>query len=261
MIRDKRYLEHHVFAELDRYIDFYDFLAHSVVVFIPAGTTMIGNFNSFCLTSIHGTLSSIRSVLRDGHINDAYALLRKYYDFITINIYSNLCLKDGVEEGKWIVDEVDNWLKDTEKLPAYRAMWDYIRSSKHLADITELTCFDCRYQDIRERCNDHVHCNRFSSALLNDDRIYFEGRLDVLNTFSSDVADLFILHLAYLFSINQHYMASSDYVDALECGLTPEPDSQYWVARLVQEVFDEIIAVRRPDLAAAIKKRTDMHLK
>ena len=73
--------------------------------------------------------------------------------------------------------------------------------------------------------------------------------------------DLVILHLSYLFFTKQHYMASSDYVDSLDCGLNPEPESQYWVARFVQEVFDEVVAKHRPDAATVIKDHTDMHLK
>ncbi len=261
MIRDKRYKEHCVFAELDCYVNFYRCLGFSVFGFVATGTTALVNFNSYFFSSVQGTLSSIRNILRDGHINDAYALLRKYHDSITLNIYANLYLQNGVANGEWIVARIDNWLKGTEKLLAYRAMWDYIRSSKQLVDITKLIYSDSRYQDVRERCNDHMHYNVFANALLNDDRIYLDGRLEALTTFSSDAKDLFILHLAYLLSINQHYVASSDYGDALESGQTPEPDSQYWVASFVQEIFDEIITVRRPDIAAAIKERTDMHLK
>ena len=36
-------------------------------------------------------------------------------------------------------------------------------------------------------------------------------------------------------------MMSSDYLDALECNMQPEADSQYWVAPFVQEIFDDIV--------------------
>jgi hypothetical protein len=55
-------------------------------------------------------------------------------------------------------------------------------------------------------------------------------------------------------------MTSSDYLDPLECGIVPVPDSQYWVAPFVQEVFDNIIAKQRPDIAATIKRYTCMQL-
>jgi len=56
------------------------------------------------------------------------------------------------------------------------------------------------------------------------------------------------------------FAESSDYVDALECNMTPEADSQYWVAPFIQDVFDGIIAKCRPDVAAIVKAHTSMHL-
>ena len=42
--------------------------------------------------------------------------------------------------------------------------------------------------------------------------------------------------------------------------MQPDEDSQYWVAPFIQEVFDEIIAPRRPDVKAAIKASSAMQL-
>jgi hypothetical protein len=56
-------------------------------------------------------------------------------------------------------------------------------------------------------------------------------------------------------------MTSSDYVDALDSGTTPEPDSQYFVAPFIQEVFDSVIKKNRNDLATEIKSNTSMQLK
>jgi hypothetical protein len=53
---------------------------------------------------------------------------------------------------------------------------------------------------------------------------------------------------------------SSDYIDSLDCGVTPEPDSQYFVAPFVQEIFDTLITKNRADLSTEIKKKTIMRL-
>ncbi len=55
-------------------------------------------------------------------------------------------------------------------------------------------------------------------------------------------------------------MSSEDYVDALECDVEPEQDSQYWVANYIQETFDEMIKPRRPDVATEMLAKTCMHL-
>ena len=55
-------------------------------------------------------------------------------------------------------------------------------------------------------------------------------------------------------------MMSSDYVDSLDCGLTPEEGSQYWVAPFIQEIFDKVLIPSRPDIAETIKGKTAMKL-
>ena len=55
-------------------------------------------------------------------------------------------------------------------------------------------------------------------------------------------------------------MMASDYLDCLDCGITPDPDSQYLVAPFVQEIFDNVIKKSRMDLALEIKAHTSMLL-
>jgi hypothetical protein len=55
-------------------------------------------------------------------------------------------------------------------------------------------------------------------------------------------------------------MSSSDYIDALDTGMTPEEGSEYFVAHYIQEAFDKIVSKRRPDIAALIKQKSSMDL-
>ena len=55
-------------------------------------------------------------------------------------------------------------------------------------------------------------------------------------------------------------MMSSDYLDALDCNLNPEKGSQYWVAQFVQDIFNDVITLARPDITAAIKVNSKMQL-
>lgn len=260
MVTDKEFQEHAVFDELEHYIAFYGSLSASVFRFLSLGTKAVFNIDSYLLSSICGTLTSIRTILRDGRINDAYALLRKYYDSAIINIYSNLYLQDHFSIQNFVVEQIDKWMEGMEKLPEYRIMSQYIRSSPRVSPITALVFATDRYKRLRDRCNDHTHYNFYRNVLLNDNEIFLPDRLRALDTFSSDVRDVLILHVAYLFFANGHYMMSSDYSDSLDCGMTPEPDSQYWVAPFVQDMFDQTVAKERPDIAAAIKQHTNMHL-
>ena len=260
MVGDEKYQKHTVFADLERYIAFYERLSFSVFQFVSTGTRAFCNIDSYLFSSVQGTLASIQAVLRDGRINDAYALLRKYYDSAIINIYTGLYLKDHFSIENFVVEQIDRWVQGKERLPEFRIMSQYIRQSPRVASITDLLHSDDRYKRLRDRCNDHTHYNFYRNVLLNDNEICLEGRGQALEEFSNDLRDVLILHLSYMFFANGHYMMSSDLVDSLDCGMTPEPDSQYWVAPFVQEVFDKTVKRYRPDIAATIKQHTSMHL-
>ena len=260
MTIDNSYKEHRVFTKLSEYADFYKSLSFSIFPFITQGTRASCNIDSYVYSSIQGTLESINDILKKGRINDSYALLRKYYDSIIINVYSNLYLSDNFRIENFIVDKINNWIKGKEKLPEYRVMSQYIRSSKKFSKINKLLHKDKTYKNIRDRCNDHTHYNYFMNVMLNDNEAYLENRLSSLDTFSNDLENIFVLHFSYIFYLNDHYMMSSDYCDSMDCGLTPERDSEYFVAPFVQKVFDSVIKTNRPDVAKEIKSKTSMKL-
>jgi hypothetical protein len=259
-VSDEEYQKHTVFTDLERFIAFYEDLALSVFGFFSVGTRAMCNIDSYLFSSVQGTLVSIQAILRDGRVNDAYALLRKYYDSAIINIYTSLYLDDQFSIENLIVEQIDRWLQGKQQLPELKVMIEYIRKSQRVTPITALLNADDRYKRLRARCNDHVHYNFYRNVLLNDKEIFLEGRLRALEQFSNDLRDVVILHVSYMFFANEHYMISSDYVDSLECGMTPEPDSQFWVAPFVQEIFDLTVKKSRPDIAAIIKQHSSMHL-
>ncbi len=259
-VNSDAYKQHRVFADLERYVDFYKQLALSVFPFVSMGTKAFGNIDTYTYSSMQGTLDSIRSILLVGRINDAYALLRKFHDSAIINVYANLYLSDHFGIENFVVEKIQHWVAGKERLPEYRIMSHYIRRSAKLKEVNDTLMADERYKRIRERCNDHTHYNFYRHVMLNDNEIYIESRDKWLDEIASDSRDLFILHLAYIFSLNDHYMMSRDHFDALECGIQPVENSQYWVAPFVQEIFDEIITPKRPDITAIIKQNTAMQL-
>jgi hypothetical protein len=239
---------------------FYEQLAMSVFSFATMGAQSICNIDTYVYSSMQGTVESMRTLLLAGRINDAYALLRKYYDSAVINVYSILFLRNNFSIERFIVDKINNWLQGKERLPEYRVMSQYIKASGSLKPINDVFGVDDRYKRLRDRCNDHTHYNFYRYAMLNDNEIHINNRGWWLDRFSEDVRDIFVLHIGYIFFLNSHYMMARDHLDALECGMRPEEDSQYWVAPFIQEIFDGVITPRRPDVTATIKTNTAMHL-
>ncbi len=259
----KEYKEHLVFKDLDQLASFYDSFSTSIMGFVTLGTRAIMNIDTYVYSSIQGTLESTKLVLEAGRIGDAFALLRKYYDSVILNIYTNLYLEENHDlEKNFLVQEVADWISSRKRLPhdRYESMYKYLKKSKQLESVLKALETDKSYKETRERCNDHMHYNYFENVLINDNRVHVENRVTLLEDFRRDLENIFILHLSCIFYLNDHYMISSDYTDALDVGMTPEPDSQYWVAPFIQKAFSEIVEARRPDIAKLIKSKTSMHL-
>jgi hypothetical protein len=257
-----KYKGHPVFLDLDNFIAFYDSLSMSVMSFSTTGTKAIINIDTYVYSSIQGTLESINMTLKSGRLGDAFSLLRKYHDSIILNLYTNLYLEKNRSQEKFIVEEITDWLSGKKKLPNdnYGSMSSYIEKSEELKDLFLAIYKDESYKQTRQSCNDHMHYNYFDNVLINDNMVHNPKRIELLDLFSNDLENLFILHLCSIFYLNDHYMCSSDYIDALEVGMNPEPDSQYWVASFIQDIFSELITLKRPDLARMIKDKTFMHL-
>ena len=261
MITEKIYTEHPVFEQLSKYSEFYDNLATSIMQFVSMGTHSFLNIDTYVYSSMQGTLESIKEILLRGRINDAYALMRKYYDAAIINVYTDLYLDDNFSIDNFVVEKIENWLKGKEQLPDIRGMNNYIQKSEKLSPIYKLLHKDKRYSELRDRCNDNTHYNFYHNVLLNNHQMFSEKKIEILSRLAKDLENIFILHLAYLFCIKENYMMASDYIDCLDCGLTPEPDSQYWVAPFIQEIFDTVIKKNRMDLVLELKNNTVMQLK
>lgn len=256
---DKKYFEHQVFKDLTIFSDLYSSVADTIFSFSTQGTRAIANIDTYVLMSIDGTIESIKTVLRNGRINDAYSLLRKYNDSIIINIYTNLYINDNYSINNLIVDKIDNWRSGKNRLPKFEHMVKYIISSSKLKEINDILLTDPIFMEIRNRCNDHMHYNYLQYAVYNT-KVYNTERIMILSKYREDLINLFILHLSYLFYLNDHYMGSPGYHDALFAGVDPGEETQYDVNRIVQEIFDNYINIKRPKIVQVIKPKTNMLL-
>jgi hypothetical protein len=268
---NQEYLNHKVFNNLDKLIEFYDDLAFHVISW--ADTGIKGNMithNTYVFSSIKGTLESIKIVLNNGRINDAFALLRKLYDAVLTNTYINLIMEaknpfkhfDKIRSfDDMFVQEIDEWVKSKRKLPSSKQILSYIEKSPLLSHILPLIHTDKRYKNIKDRCNDHMHFNYFFHMFSNDNQVNNSKRLNMLETLNKDLIDVFILHFAFIFTIKDVFMMSGDYVDHLECGMEPPEDCQYWVAPFIKDIFKELIMSYRSDIGTEMIKNSQFQLK
>lgn len=259
-VLSKEYVEHEIFDKLSDFSRYYDGLSYCIGYWMGTGTTAVLNFESHIFSSMKGTLESISLILKDGKINDAYALLRKYYDSVLISAYVPAFVQEHHSIENLIVKEIDGWVFNKMKLPENRIIIPYVRNFPKLSKVNELLAKDDRYKKIRERCNDHMHFNSFYYLMINDNELYDKNRIKFLNLLSKDVEDIFIKNFIYTFTLNDHYMASTDYSDYMDMGMEPPENSQYFVAGFIQDTFDKYISVKRMDLAQELKNNTSMQL-
>ena len=257
---DSKYVNHKIFEELIYYAKFYESLSNSIMGFSTKGTTAIVNMDTYVFMSMRGAIESINLVLKNGNLNDAYALLRKYYDSVIINAYTNLYINQNVGKSDVYITKINDWLYGKKKLPEITKMTKYLNDASLLFELNKLLSLEERYKGIRKRCNDNIHYNFFSLLLLNDGRVYAKDRFQHLEQLRNDIRDIFILNIAYILIINEHYMVSSDYVDHLDCGISPPENSQYWVATFIQEMVDKVLSEERLDILELLKSSTKMNL-
>lgn len=249
--------DHEILNQLKEFIDFYDGLSFTVMHFIPLGTKALFNFDTYIYEAMKGTLESILVLIENGRVNDAYALLRKFYDISLINVYVNLYLKREFEIDKFVVVKIQNWLSGKEKIPEYKEIRQYISTSLLKPIQKELSKLP--YESIRNRCNDHMHYNFFSHLMMNTHVVDIK-RSEKLDQFLKDIRYVILLNLSYIFYLNPHYMTSGDIFDYHDSGLIPPDNLQYEVAPFIQNIFDSLIRVEAPLIAKLVKSNCSMNL-
>lgn len=259
--QDKEYQSNKLFPLLDSLVEYYSAVYLFGPDFITPGVLSgLLNIDNVICGSLAGTLDSVRVVLKEGRMNDAYALLRKYYDGIIVAVYVNVYIAENYNLDNYIVEKIQNWVKNKDKLPSSERMLKAIQKHKPLEDLVKLFDFDGIYCRIRRLANGNTHYNKLYYLWLNNNMIYNPNRVKELDSLYACTLNLFILHFAFMYSLNPHYMVSTDYIDALEVGVQPEEGSQYWVAPYVKEVFDKYVVTNRPDVAEFMRNYSEMEL-
>lgn len=124
---EQEYINHEVFDKIILYKNFYEKLSESVHRYLdPLQIVEKGilRFHNTLFRSIKTTLESIELLLKAKHINDAIALVRKYYDASLINIYLYLVLNEDPK----IKDNISEWFDCKKKMPEYRIISNYVKN-------------------------------------------------------------------------------------------------------------------------------------
>ena len=254
----KEYINHIIFNKIDYFAENYEYLSTSASNHIQSGLSSITNIDSIIYSSLQGTLESIKLLLKNGRINDAFALVRKYYEGIIIDVYKSVYIIEKHDIFKSLyVEQIEKWFKGDDKLPEYKNMIKYLNRVQILNGIRQFYDIQSNgyYNSIKEKCNANLHYNKFAYMLLNNSDYYFEGRERYLSSILTCISSIFEFHIACIFILHTEYLTASDYVDCLDFGIQPIDGSQNWISPFGEALFNELWK-NKPMFAQYIKSNT-----
>lgn len=261
-IASEEYQNHQVFDVLGDLSKFYQDLSLAAFSFVGDGIEykMPFNYETYIFSSLGNTLDSISLLLREGHINDAFALLRKYDDGILNNLYIKIYIqKHRTKLTSLVLPKINKWVYEKEPLPSSAKILDYINSYSVLSEINRIVDLKGgKYKALRRICNDNTHYNSLYFMLLNDKDVALSTRHEELEKICNCIIHFFIFHFVYLFLLEPAYMVASDYLDYLDCGQTPSEDLLKLVAPYIQECFDKYVMAYNPEMGKYLKQNSNL---
>lgn len=236
------YYNHEVFELIKHIIDYYDKVAYSCFGFIPNGTLGAANYSSYVFRSICTTLKSIKMLLKEGHLADAFVLIRKLFDTVMVEIYLNVVREEKYDwMENFVVKDVDEWIKRKIRIPRVNNILKVLKESKTTKDLYPFFGWNSYLKTNRDFLDEHVHVCNFRSVMLNCKDNYLESRETQLKNAAIVLKQIMIVHLAFTFYMNGHYMMADTYMSYKEMGDTPPEGSEHWLAKYAQDAFDEFI--------------------
>lgn len=158
-----------------------------------------------------------------------------------LNDYHAMCI--ATEITKEDLKAINMWKDDELLTSKNRIKQEHFQYSKYLAYLRENNedfgeCFNKflidRFDKMDLKLNDYVHSNS-ESLMINK-----QEPTKVLCDIKETLIDLEQLFIISLFFIDSTLFVSSDYMDYVECGMTPPKGSQYWVNGYIQDILIEI---------------------
>ena len=217
-------------------------------------------------TAFELTAGSIISCCESGCIADAYSLTRKYRDDLFFYLYIVVCDSCNKLDGKsqetdqmeanierWIINDLDDLHIGT----VLQAIGQFSRVRNAVQKYQLKSYFDT----LNKRLNDYVHSN--GVAFYNRNVNAYQGKTlqKQLEALLKDLRSITITFLFLLTLCSPLSIMSTDYVDCLDCNMTPPDGSQYWVAPFVTAFFKSNFDLIDEDCMKYLQDNTLMEFK
>ena len=195
-------------------------------------------------TAFELTAGSMISCCESGCIADAYSLTRKYRDdlffYLYIVVYDSCNKLDGKsQETDQMEANIERWINNNLDDLHIGTVLQAIGQSSRVRNAVQKYNLKSYFDTLNKRLNDYVHSNGL--AFYNRNVNTYQGKTlqKQLQSLMTDMRSITITFLFLLTLCAPLSIMSTDYVDCLDCNMTPPDGSQYWVAPFVElyEVF------------------------
>lgn len=211
------------------------------------------------LQSSYITLSSCIECCKCGCFADANTLLRKYRDDLFFILYI-LVYKDTPRFNKKeeMEKNIEKWMYNNLSNLNISEILKTIATSPYLKETVKKYKLKTYFDSINSRLNDYVHGNGRDFYNKNPNRYSTHELISTLNKIVNDTRYI-TTTFTFLLSICSPYLISStDYVDCLDMGVSPDEGSQYWIAPFVESFFKENIGLIDPNGIEYLAQETNM---
>lgn len=240
--QSESFQNHLVFDEIKYMMNFYESISDTCMSYIPQGAPGFMNYATYIYLALKGSLDSIQLTLKEGRITEAFTLVRKFFDDVLVEIYIDVIRKEQFDfENNFYVQDVEEWIRGKHRIPKLEKLLKILKESPSTRDIYPFFGWDTYLKRNRELLDDSVHSNRFRSILLNCNEVVVENRECELRNISIVLKQIFLIHLAFIFHLNDHYFMATDYMDYMDMGMEPPEGCTEWIASYAQEAFDKYI--------------------
>ena len=245
--------------------------------------------NSYLIDSSAQTLRSIKLCCSIGSFSDANTLIRKLRDdliqyvyilsiinsrkpfieddlknlkvdnseefansFLNIRI-NNILTDDEKAVSAWFSNKVSDLERPIKRKLEFENYMKTLQKNEDIAQILQEYNLKDYWEVLRRRLNDYVHNNGVKFAAQNsikENNINLEVHLNNINIRTSYISSFFIV---VLLMIDSALISSTDYMDHLNCDITPPEDSQYFVANFIQDFIDKKVSGLHPELKQYLK--------
>lgn len=255
---------HFIFEQLNDFKNFYFSISENSSRKPTMGIQSPIPLNSYFFESIKNTIDSIIILLEKGRLGDAYVLMRRYYELILFQTYTDLKSKNEFSIDNLIVMDLNNWVLNKKEAPRIKTISNYIEKSELINPINSLFISQKNiYDSIRKRCNDFTHFNSIDSIIFHDNYILHSGKInnEIFQLLVNDSLYLFIKHFAFIFFLNGVYLTDEDYFASIDAGITKIWEEEPWMSQTIQLAFDKYVKPNHPEVAQLLTEKLNGDLK